>query len=97
MTRFGRGSGINRPEAAEVPETYSQLLLEEARRIRASSAYTIHIEAIEFYRVWKSGFGVALFDTFYDHAMENPTTNYCRVPLMIAKTLVGQESWRIRP
>src|SRR5262245_48646157 len=41
---IARGSGINRPEAAEVLETYSQLLLEEARRIRASSAFTIHID-----------------------------------------------------
>jgi hypothetical protein len=39
-----RGSGINRPEAAEVLETYSQLLLEQARRIRVSSASTINIE-----------------------------------------------------
>jgi tetratricopeptide (TPR) repeat protein len=41
---IARGSGINGPEAAEVLETYSQLLLEEARRIRASSAFTIHID-----------------------------------------------------
>src|SRR5262245_15038583 len=39
-----RGSGINRPEAAEVLETYSQLLLEQARRIRASLALTIHAD-----------------------------------------------------
>jgi len=41
---IARGSGFNGPEAAEVLETYSQLLLEEARRIRASSAFTIHID-----------------------------------------------------
>jgi tetratricopeptide (TPR) repeat protein len=41
---IARGSGINGPEAAEVLETYSQLLLNEARRIRASLALTIHIE-----------------------------------------------------
>jgi tetratricopeptide (TPR) repeat protein len=41
---IARGSGINRPEAAEILETYSQLLLEEAQRIRASSAFTIHID-----------------------------------------------------
>jgi hypothetical protein len=41
---IARGNGINRPDAAEVLETYSQLLLEEARRIRASSAFTIHID-----------------------------------------------------
>ena len=41
---IARGSGINRPEAAEVLETYSQLLLEQARRIRTSLALTIHID-----------------------------------------------------
>ena len=41
---IARENGISKPEAAEVLETYSQLLLEEARRIRASSAFTIHID-----------------------------------------------------
>jgi len=41
---IARGSGISTPEAAEVLETYSQLLLEQARRIRASLAFTIHID-----------------------------------------------------
>src|SRR5262249_55175219 len=40
-----RRSGVNRPEAAEVLETYSQLLLEQARRIRASLALTTHIDS----------------------------------------------------
>src|SRR5262245_56789398 len=37
-------SGLNRPVAAEILETYSQLFLEEARRIRTSLALTIHID-----------------------------------------------------
>src|SRR5262245_48760888 len=41
---IARENGINRPEAAEVLETYSQLLLEQARRIRASLAFTIHVD-----------------------------------------------------
>jgi tetratricopeptide (TPR) repeat protein len=40
---IARASGSNRPEAAEILETYSQLLLEEARQIRSSLALTIHI------------------------------------------------------
>src|SRR5215475_2563357 len=41
---IARGSEINRPQAAEVLETYSQLLMGEARRIRASLALTIQID-----------------------------------------------------
>jgi tetratricopeptide (TPR) repeat protein len=41
---IARGSEINRPQAAEVLETYSQLLLGEARRIRASLALTTPID-----------------------------------------------------
>ncbi len=41
---IARGSEINRPQAAEVLETYSQLLLGEARRIRASLSLTTPID-----------------------------------------------------
>jgi hypothetical protein len=40
-----RASPVTRPEAADVFETYSLLLQLQARRIRATTALTIHLSS----------------------------------------------------